>query len=303
MLELKSISKRYGQKLLFHDINLKLPGQTIIGVCGLNGSGKSSLLRLIAGLDTPTHGEIGFRLDDENTGSQVRSLAWAQQNNLVGYSGLPHCLVGNLQVRENIYYACKLRNLPNPKQLTEATLENHRLASHAKQLANKLSKGYAQRLGLALAMLHQPSLLILDEPFDGIDELEKRDLREMLLAEKHRGLIVIASHDMSDLDNLCDSVYVLHKQKLFATVPENEQILFQANFASAISADTLTYIQTRFSARQLHDRSLVFEFSQDADAKAEAALAVLHALPDESLIEFRCLTQSLQEQVLSIMSQ
>lgn len=307
MLRIEALTKRYDKKTIFEDINLDLPAPSVVGICGLNGSGKTTLLQVMAGLEAPTLGSASF-IVDAGESRQPKSLSWAQQHNLIGFSGLPHYFVGNLQVRENIYYACKLRNLSDPRGRTEQVLLDHKLFPQAKQLAKKLSKGYAQRLSLALAMLHQPNLLILDEPFDGIDELQKIELKASLKQESQRALIIIASHDMTDLEALCDSVYVLHKQSLYATVPSRDKKLYQANFKTKVSQQTIAALQHRFSTRLLHEKSLIIDLSEpdlseNEDSCAEAALATLQALPDEALLEFKCLTQGLKEQALSIMSQ
>ena len=302
MLSIESLGKYYDKKPVFEGISMNLYAPAIVGICGLNGSGKSTLLRVLAGLEAPSIGNVSFLLESGDA-RHPKPLSWAQQNNLIGFSALPHTFVDTLQVRENIYYTCKLRNLSDPRGRTEQILRSHNLLPQAKQLAKKLSKGYAQRLSLALAMLHDPNLLILDEPFDGIDELQKLELQASLRQERQRALIIIASHDMADLESLCDAVYVLHKQKLYVTVPSSDKKLYQANFKSKVSQEALASLQNRFATSLLHEKALVFDLSENQERQAEEALEALQALPDEALIEFKCLTQGLKEQALAIMSQ
>lgn len=186
------------------DLDLQLQSGDRLGLLGVNGAGKSTLMQVLAGILAPDSGEVtlnGQRLDQGAT-SLRRQIGFLPQR-VPAYS--------ELTVTENLRWAGQLRGL-NGRALSEAieqTLQQVQLQPFANRLAGMLSAGMLQRLGLAQALLHQPALLILDEPTAGLDPLQTEQIRELLQALPADNSMIIATHLLEDVQQLCDRVILL----------------------------------------------------------------------------------------------
>ena len=199
MLELLSVAKIYGARLIFKDVSFHCAGGTVSLLAGDNGAGKSTLLRIMAGLSQPTAGTV------------TRNF-----QGMLGYLGHATFLYPGLTALENLLFwrdACGLRL--SAKQLMDG-LARVRLEAYAHQRAGVFSRGMAQRLNLARVLLQEPQALLLDEPCAGLDVASQAMLRQEILQARQRGAcVVIISHNLAADAALADRLLVLQKHRLF----------------------------------------------------------------------------------------
>jgi ABC-2 type transport system ATP-binding protein len=202
------LTKRYGAFCAVEDVSLRVGYGEIYAFLGLNGAGKTTTIRMLLGMIRPTSGAaalLGKRVDVD-----AREL-WAQVGYLVE---TPHAYP-ELTVRENLEVFCRLRGLRDPKAV-ERIIEQLALTPYADQRAGTLSLGNAQRLGLAKAMLHDPALLLLDEPANGLDPAGVVEVRELLreLAHEHGVTIFLSSHLLGEVARIATRFGVIHQGRL-----------------------------------------------------------------------------------------
>jgi ABC-2 type transport system ATP-binding protein len=202
------LTKRYGEFYAVEDVSLRVGYGEIYAFLGLNGAGKTTTIRMLLGMIRPTSGAatlLGKRVD-----ADAREL-WAQVGYLVE---TPHAYP-ELTVRENLEVFRRLRGLRDPKAV-ERIIEQLTLTPYADQRAGTLSLGNAQRLGLAKAMLHDPALLLLDEPANGLDPSGVVEVRELLreLAHKHGVTIFLSSHLLGEVARIATRFGVIHQGRL-----------------------------------------------------------------------------------------
>jgi len=208
------ITKRYGKTLAIDNISIHINKSEIYGFLGLNGAGKTTLIRTLLGMIKPDSGNVNL------FGKELNSIFnhW----NDVGYLVETSYSYPNLSVYENLKVFYKLRQLTDPTAI-DRIIENLRLTKYRNTKANALSLGNQQRLGLAKALIHNPKLLILDEPTNGLDPEGIVEVRELLttLAE-HGSTIFLSSHILSEISKLANRIAIIHEGKLIKELTTQE---------------------------------------------------------------------------------
>ncbi len=203
-IETDHLSKFYGVVRAVHDVNLRVKPGEIYGFLGLNGAGKTTTIRALLGMIHASEGNV--KVLGQTLGPGGRG-PWAQVGHLVeSPSAYPE-----LSVRENLDIARRLHEIGNWR-VVDDVIERLGLASYADRKAGTLSSGNFQRLGLARALLHSPSLLILDEPTNALDPAGIVEIRELLisLAHEHGTTIFMSSHILSEVDKLANRIGIIH---------------------------------------------------------------------------------------------
>ena len=200
----RQISHGHHDRPRLSKLDLQLAGGDRLGLLGVNGAGKSTLMQILAGVLTPTHGEVeirGQRLDREGPAAR-RHIGFLPQR-IPAYA--------ELTVAENLDWAARLRGLRGAalEQAVEAVLHQVQLGEYRRRLAGRLSAGMAQRLGLAQALVHKPAILILDEPTAGLDPLQTEQFRERLAGLAAGASIIRATQLLDDVQQLCNRVILL----------------------------------------------------------------------------------------------
>jgi len=198
ILETRCLKKYYGKQLAVNNISLQIPRGSIYGLLGPNGAGKSTTLKIITGLLPPSAGEIiAFgepweRRHLRRMGALIESPA----------------LYGNLTAYENLLVHAKLISLP--KERIYEVLEIVELKDVDKKLASHFSMGMKQRLGIAIALLGNPELLILDEPANGLDPIGIQKLRELIRSLHEKGItVILSSHILSEISQIVDHIGII----------------------------------------------------------------------------------------------
>ena len=203
ILTTKELGKNFKYKRVLDQINLNVPTGKIYCIMGPNGAGKSTLLKIISGIEKPTEGVITFKGKD-----------WKREDlKVIGSLIEEPGLFDNLTVEENIKLKLKLHRVENKNQ--EQILNTLGFGDHNQEKVKGFSTGMRQRLGIALAFMGNPDLVILDEPTNGLDTFGIHELRELLMLEKKQGkTIIIASHMLSEIQKVADRIAILGDGKL-----------------------------------------------------------------------------------------
>ena len=203
ILTTKELGKNFKHKRVLDQINLNVPTGKIYCIMGPNGAGKSTLLKIISGIEKPTEGVVTFK--DKN---------WKREDlKVIGSLIEEPGLFDNLTVEESIKLKLKLHRVENKNQ--EQILNTLGFGDHNQEKVKGFSTGMRQRLGIALAFMGNPDLVILDEPTNGLDTFGIHELRELLMLEKKQGkTIIIASHMLSEIQKVADRIAILGDGKL-----------------------------------------------------------------------------------------
>lgn len=246
------------------DISLTLrPGETT-GLLGVNGAGKSSVLAALAGVLPLKAGEVQVHGQPLHAQPQLRRhIGWLPQR-------AP--LYDDMSVMENLQFAAQLHKA-SPKTLGES-LEQFELGDLRRRLARKLSGGERMRLGLACCLIHQPDILLLDEPTAGLDPLQAQQLRQLITSLAPQRAVLIASHLLADIETLCQRALMLDRGLIVANEPLIlEHTLMLAQFSSPPDDASLLRVA---GVERVHSRSgpqLVLQLSADAVAQMPEKLA------------------------------
>lgn len=203
ILTTKELGKNFKNKRVLSRINIHVPKGKIYCIMGPNGAGKSTLLKMISGIEKPTEGSIIFKGKD-----------WKREDlKVIGSLIEEPGLFDNLTVEDNIKLKLKLHHVENKDQ--EQILNTLGFGDHNQEKVKGFSTGMRQRLGIALAFMGNPDLVVLDEPTNGLDTFGIHELRELLMLEKKQGkTIIIASHVLSEIQKVADRIAILGNGEL-----------------------------------------------------------------------------------------
>ena len=204
VIDVRGLTKRFGQKTVVNDVDLKVREGEIVGFLGPNGSGKTTTIRMICGLLRPTAGEgtcLGHDIIRESEAIKRE----------VGYMTQRFSFYEDLTIRENLEFVARLYALPKLRETVDATVEALGLKSRQHQLAGTLSGGWKQRLALAACIMHRPRLLLLDEPTAGVDPKARRDFWDEIHRLAADGLTVLVStHYMDEAERCHRIIYIAY---------------------------------------------------------------------------------------------
>jgi len=206
-IEVRSMTKRFGRRLVLDNIDLQVAAGESIVLTGANGAGKTTLLRAMAALVRPSSGEVLW-FGEKTSGQHER-------RRLVGMVAHENRLYPQLTLRENLVFAARMCDVAHPRDRAESLLETVGLLPHGDRMPPLLSKGMRQRLSLARALIHNPPILLLDEPFEGLDADADYRLNGLLqeLRQQHRTLCFVL-HDEAKTRRLADRVLHLCQGRL-----------------------------------------------------------------------------------------
>lgn len=202
----KNIVKRYANHLALDDVSISVPKQSIYGLLGPNGAGKTSLIRIINQITGPDSGEIFFE------GEKLNPSHIAQ----IGYLPEERGLYKKMEVGEQVLYLAQLKGLSkkDAQKKIKDWFEKFEVQDWWNKKVEELSKGMQQKIQFIVTVLHDPKLVILDEPFSGFDPINANLIKNEILALKAKGTTVIFStHNMGSVEELCDNIALINKSK------------------------------------------------------------------------------------------
>jgi ABC-2 type transport system ATP-binding protein len=208
VIDVKGLTKRYGERVVVDHFDMRVPEGRIYGFLGPNGSGKTTTIRMLCGLLTPDEGEgtcLGFDIR--------REAALIKRE--VGYMTQRFGLYEDLSIEENLDFVARVYGVQGRREKVTATLERLGLSTRRKQLAGSLSGGWKQRLALAACLIHNPRLLLLDEPTAGVDPAARRDFWDQIHDLAAAGLTVLVStHYMDEAERCHELAYIAYGRLL-----------------------------------------------------------------------------------------
>ena len=206
ILQVQDVSKRYGSHQALSEVSLQVPEGSIYGLLGPNGAGKSTLIRIIVQIISSDTGEVFFRGQPMKRSDIYR----------IGYMPEERGLYRKMKVEEQIVYFAQLKGMSSAaaKKATRDWMARLQISDWRDKKVEQLSKGMAQKIQLIATIIHQPPLLILDEPFSGFDPVNAALIKDELLALKESGTtIILSTHRMEQVEELCDSIALINRSR------------------------------------------------------------------------------------------
>ncbi|HZH61616.1 MAG TPA: ATP-binding cassette domain-containing protein, partial [Metabacillus sp.] len=205
-LTIDHVTKRFGSYLAVDQLSITIPENEIFGFLGANGAGKTTTFRMVLGLLNPTDGTIKWN------GNKISY----EESDKIGYLPEERGLYPKLKVKDQLMYLGRLKGMSKQQVLEEMNhwLQRFNVTEYANKKVEELSKGNQQKIQFIAAVLHKPKLLILDEPFSGLDPINVELLKKAVIDLKEAGTsIVFASHRMEHVEELCQHLCIMHKGK------------------------------------------------------------------------------------------
>ena len=306
MIEVQHLTKRYGRVTAVHDVSFRVERGEILGFLGPNGAGKTTTMRILTGYMPATEGKAivaGFDVFDQPIEAKRRT----------GYLPETPPLYPDMSVLEYLQFVAKVKGVPGGerRQRIQTVMERTRIADMANRLCGKLSKGYRQRVGLAQALIHNPDVLILDEPTAGLDPKQIIETRELIkeLAGDHT--IILSTHILPEVAQTCQRVVIINKGHVVAIdTPDNltarlrgsETMYLQVDANGADAGATLQHVPgvTRVVEADRRDGMAGFEIDSERGRDVRRDLARMVVSSGWGLLELRPMRMSLEDVFLSL---
>ena len=241
MIEVKNITKRYGNFTALDDVSFKIEEGEIIGLLGPNGAGKSTTMNIITGFIEPSEGEVYI-----NGINMLKNPKKAKRE--IGYmpEGVP--LYGELTVREFVTYMAGIKKVDKKvlKEKVKRIIEKTGLADVQNKLTRNLSRGYKQRVSMAGALVGEPKVLILDEPTVGLDPKQITEIRSLIKKLGKDHTVILSSHILSEVSQICDKVIIINKGKLIAIDTPN-------NLEDKVANDNSIYVTVEDTENKIEE--------------------------------------------------
>jgi ABC-2 type transport system ATP-binding protein len=203
-LNIQGVTKKYATKIAVHALNLKIPQGVIFGLLGPNGAGKTSLIRMITGITAPDEGKI-----------EIEGRIFTEKDQqYIGYMPEERGLYKKMKIGEQLQYLLQLKGLSGKaaSDACEYWLDRMEIAAWKNRKVEELSKGMQQKIQFIATIAHKPRLIILDEPFSGLDPLNSKLVEEIIHELKREGAtILFSTHRMEQVEQLCDEIALINK--------------------------------------------------------------------------------------------
>ncbi|WP_033961142.1 gliding motility-associated ABC transporter ATP-binding subunit GldA [Psychroserpens jangbogonensis] len=275
-IEVENISKVYGEQKALNNISFSVNKGEIVGFLGPNGAGKSTLMKILTTYISATEGKAKVNNFD---------VLESKQNvqNSVGYLPEHNPLYLDMYVREYLMFNANVYN--TPKTRVNDVIELTGLTPEAHKKIGQLSKGYRQRVGLANALLHEPEVLILDEPTTGLDPNQLVDIRHLIKSVGKDKTVFLSTHIMQEVEAICDRVIIINKGKIVADkklkeLRDDKEQTVIVEFDYRVEDAFLLKLPNAKTVKNIHDfvyeitfstsedmRSHVFDFAHDNELK------------------------------------
>ncbi len=301
ILRAKNVIKRFGKKSVLEDINLEIKKAEIFGLIGASGAGKTTLLSCLVGFLEPDEGQVAIKIN--NTFHAINTEI---SKEFYGFAAQTPSFYEKLTVYENLTYFGTLYNVDKDTldRNIDAALRLVGLHDEKENIVQNLSGGMQKRLDIAIALVHNPEILILDEPTANLDIVLRKQMWELILKIKEMGTtVIIASHFLSEMEHLCDRVAMIHGGKVFAQGTINElRHLYRKEEKVVIETRSRDYelISKHLYTQKVHARKMVkahyklMIYTDDAKNVTHTLMHVIEQLKDH-IVELEIKPLSLDE--------
>ena len=271
-----NVTKNYGSVQALSGISIELKKGEVVGLLGPNGAGKSTLMKILTGYYTQWEGNIQFF--DQDLRTQLRDI-----QKKTGYLPENNPLYPEMYVTEYLNYSADLYQISNPP-LTDIICKTG-LENQAHSLINTRSKGYRQRVGLAAALMHDPEVVILDEPTTGLDPNQLIEIRKLIRELGKDKTVILSTHILQEVDAICDRVIIINQGKIvldeaLEAPRKNQQQIIEVSFDYRVETEALARLPQVEKVKNTHDfdyeiylkgsedqRPAVFDFAHDNGLK------------------------------------
>ena len=309
MISVSNLSKNYGNVKAVDSISFDLKDGEVVGFLGANGAGKTTTLKMITGYLVPTNGEIKVNgLDIVDNTSEIQEM--------IGYLPELNPLYTEMRVYDYLEFLGSIRNIKGSdfKQALSIVVDKCGLSGVVHKVIADCSKGYKQRIGLAAAMIHDPKILILDEPVTGLDPNQIVEIRSLIKSLGKEKLVFMSSHILQEIQATVDKIIIIDKGKIVAN-GTNEELM--SDFMGNVSLEMVVMKATKKSAQELQAKipsvkfismeksggvqKVNFEYPKDKDPREDifkyavkSKWVILKMMPQTTNLEdiFRNLTSS-----------
>lgn len=266
-IKVDNVSKFYGDQEALKSVGFEINSGEIVGLLGPNGAGKSTLMKIITGYLPASLGSVYIN------GKKVLSSELAVRKQ-IGYLPEHNPLYLDMYVKEYLTFTSNIYKLSNTKEKVDAIIEKVGLQKEQHKKIGALSKGYRQRVGLAQALIHDPEVLILDEPTTGLDPNQLDEVRELIYAISQDKTVILSTHIMQEVEALCNRVIIINNGEI-VTDGKVEEIkhaqsgkwIVQVEFAEQVDADWYTNIASIKQAENISENK--FMVIADTDIRAD----------------------------------
>jgi ABC-2 type transport system ATP-binding protein len=306
VIEVQHLTKRYGRVTAVEDVSFRVERGEILGFLGPNGAGKTTTMRILTGYMPATEGKAivaGFDVFDQPVEAKRRT----------GYLPETPPLYPDMTVVEYLTFVARIKGVPSNerRQRIGGVMERTRIVDMANRLCSKLSKGYKQRVGLAQALIHNPDVLILDEPTAGLDPKQIIETRQLIKALAGDHTIILSTHILPEVSQTCQRVVIINKGRVVAVdTPDNltarlrgnETMYVQVDAGGVDATGALTRVPgvMRVAESDRRDGIVGYEVESGSghDVRRDLARAVVAS--GWGLLELRPMRMSLEEVFLSV---
>ena len=301
MIEVQHLTKRYGPFTAVDDVSFKAERGEILGFLGPNGAGKTTTMRILTGYMPPTEGKAvvaGHDVLEEPIEAKRRT----------GYLPETPPLYPDMSVRDYLQFCARIKGVPRAERASrvETVMARTRVADVARRHCGKLSKGYRQRVGLAQALLHNPEVLILDEPTAGLDPKQIIETRQLIKELGGDHTVILSTHILPEVSQTCHRVVIINKGHVVAVdTPENltarlrgsETMYLQVDALGADPVEVLRGVPgvTRAAVADARDRVTGIEVESETGRDVRRDLAAAVVSRGWGLLELRPMRMSLEE--------
>lgn len=264
-IDVRGLNKHFGDKHVVRDISMQVKRGEIFGFLGPNGSGKTTSIRMMCGLLTPDSGEgtcLGYDIRKES----------GEIKRHVGYMTQRFSMWEDLTIEENLDFVARIYEIPNRKTAVKNSLDNLGLTERAGQLAGALSGGWKQRMALAACLLHEPELLLLDEPTAGVDPKARKEFWEELHELAAKGIAVLVSTHYMDEAERCHKLAYISKGQLIAQGTAEEIIRGEDLSTYNVAGPNLTQLAAQLEKTQGVEQVIAFGAAMHVSSKDHSAL-------------------------------
>ena len=230
VIEVKNLSKKFGNFTAVNAISFDVMRGEIFGFLGANGAGKTTAIKMLIGISTPTEGEALVAGFDVKTQTEMVKKS-------IGYMSQKFSMYDDLTLKENITFFGGIYGLSRAKikEKTAQIIAELGLEAVADKLISEIPMGWKQKLSFAVAMLHDPKIVFLDEPTGGVDPITRRQFWEMIYEQAHKGTTIFVTTHYMDEAEYCDRVSIMVEGKIEALdTPKNLKKQFNANSMNAV---------------------------------------------------------------------
>jgi ABC-2 type transport system ATP-binding protein len=252
MLEVKNISKSFYRKVALDDVSLQVNSGEIFGLLGPNGAGKTTLIRVINRIIEPDKGTVRFQGD----------LMTEQHLMQIGYLPEERGLYRSMTVEDHALFLGRLRGLSKSdvKRQFEYWIERFGISEWRKKRIEELSKGMAQKVQFVCTVLHEPKLLILDEPFSGFDPINVELIKQELIEMRAKGkTIILSSHNMKSVEEICDRVALIHQSKkiMEGRISELQEDRKAGLYAVKFRGNMIAFVNALWTGFEIEDKEIL----------------------------------------------